>query len=322
MVGDGSTDKPVARAKQLQPDHPQQSLRIIRQSNSGKASALNTGLKHATGELILCVDADSKIAPDALKWGTRHFADDSVAAVAGQIRVANQQHWLTKFQQLEYIISQNFVRRALSWYGIVSVIPGPTGLFRRNVILELGGYNEDKELFAEDADLTVRLLAKGWKVVSEDRMIAKTEAPEGIYPLLRQRYRWKRGIYQTLHANFKNLIFSPRKREPFIALLLLLEGFVMEIISFAITVFILASFIRFGELKLLYMWFGLLFSLDILVLMTSIGKDWWKSIPLLLAQKLLYGHALQVWNALALFDEWRSTKMSWDKVDRVGALSS
>ena len=321
MVDDGSTDSTVALARELQQQHPRQKLTIITQTNAGKSSALNTGLRHASGELVLCVDSDSKISPDSIKWGVAHFSDPQVAAVAGHVQVANDNHLLTRFQQLEYLIGQNFMRRALSWFGVVTVIPGPVGLFRRDVVLELGGYSEDESLFAEDADLTVRLLSHGWKVVSEDRMVASTEAPEEIYPLLRQRYRWKRGIFQALYLNFKTLILAPQQHAPLIALLLTLEGFVLETVSFAITLFIIASFLRFGELKLLYGWFTLLFVLDVLVLMFAIGKSWWKTLPLLMLQKLLYGYALQAWNMFALIDEWRSTKMSWDKVERVGGLS-
>lgn len=321
MVDDGSTDRTVAIARQLQQQYASQRFSIITQTNAGKASALNTGLRHASGKLVLCVDSDSKIAADSISWGASHFADEQVAAVAGHVRVANDHQLLTRFQQLEYLISQNFMRRALAWFGAVTVIPGPVGLFRREVVLELGGYSEDASLFAEDADLTVRLLAAGWKVVSEDRMIASTEAPEEVYPLLRQRYRWKRGIFQTLYLNFKTLLFAPRQREPFIAFLLIMEGFVLETVSFAITLFILASFLRFGELKLLYAWFALLFILDVCVLMFAVGKGWWKALPLLVLQKLLYGYALQAWNMFALVDEWRSTKMTWDKVERVGGLS-
>ena len=185
------------------------------------------------------------------------------------------------------IITQNFIRRGLSWLGIVTVIPGPVGLFRKLAMDEIGGYSEDKNLFAEDADLTVRLLAKGYQIVSEDRIVASTEAPVEVYPLLRQRYRWKRGIYQTLHLNFRELILAANARQTFIAIFLVMEGFFMEIISFSITLFILASFFRFAELQLLYAWFGLLFGLDLLVLMFAVGKNWWKAIPLLFFSKLI-----------------------------------
>ncbi|MCK4825860.1 glycosyltransferase family 2 protein, partial [bacterium] len=62
------------------------------------------------------------------------------------------------------------------------------------------------DCFAEDADLTVRLLANGWRVKGETQMIAHTEAPDTLYTLLRQRYRWRRGIFQAFFGNFYRLI--------------------------------------------------------------------------------------------------------------------
>lgn len=321
MVDDGSTDNTVLLAKALQRKNLNKNFHILTQTNAGKASALNTGLHHARGEVVLCVDSDSKLSPDSLRWGVEHFTDPNVVAVAGHVAVANTHSLLTRFQQLEYQISQNFMRRGLSWLGIVTVIPGPVGLFRTQALLDINGYSEDKNLFAEDADLTVRLLIKGWRIVSEDRMVAITEAPEEVYPLLRQRYRWKRGVYQTLHFNLFELIVTKNNRQLGLAGMLILDSFLLEMMSFAITLFILASFFRFTELKLLYMWFGLLFSLDLIVLMLSVGKQWWKAVPLLLLQKLVYGYALQAWGVLSLLDEWRSSSMSWDKVERVGGLS-
>jgi cellulose synthase/poly-beta-1,6-N-acetylglucosamine synthase-like glycosyltransferase len=321
MVDDGSTDNTVTIARRIKADSQAANLTIITQTNSGKASALNTGLLHTQGALVLCVDSDSKLNSQALRWGVQHFSDPGIGAVAGYVEVANTRKLITRFQELEYIVSQGFIRQALAWFGAVTVIPGPVGLFRREALVQVGGYSEDKSLFAEDADLTVRLLAKNWRIVSEDRMIARTEAPEEVYALLRQRYRWKRGIYQTFHLNFRDLILSPQPRLLPVTLFLILESFFMEIFSFSITLFILASFFRFAELKFLYAWLGLLITLDILVLMLAIGKQWWRWLPLLFLQKLIYGYALQAWGVLSLLDEWRSTQMSWDKVERIGGLS-
>ncbi len=64
--------------------------------------------------------------------------------------------------------------------------------------------------FAEDADITMRLLAAGWKVTGDRSMVAYTEAPETVYELLRQRYRWRRGIYQAFADNMLGLLTSPR----------------------------------------------------------------------------------------------------------------
>lgn len=323
MVDDGSTDRTVDIVKRLTRDNNPKLVptRVIAQSNGGKANALNTGLIHASGEFVLCVDSDSRIIPDSLQKGLRHFRNKRVAAVAGNIIVANESNLITRFQQLEYMLSQNFIRRGLSLFGVVTVIPGPIGLFRKSALAQAHGYDEDKRLFAEDADLTVRLLALGWHISSDEGMQAVTEAPDTISSMLRQRYRWKRGIYQVLHNNFFGLISAPGKRRPLIAILLVVEGFLFEVLGFGVTLFMLSNIILLGEIKLVLGWLILLFTLDLFTLLQAAGsRQFLKWLPLLVLQKLTYTFALQTWGVLALLDEWRSSTMTWDKVERLGVL--
>jgi cellulose synthase/poly-beta-1,6-N-acetylglucosamine synthase-like glycosyltransferase len=294
-------------------------VRLISQSNAGKANALNTGLIHANSEFVLCVDADAKLNPDCLLHGIHHFKNHNIGAVAGNVVVGNERNWLTRFQQLEYLTSQNFMRRGLALFGIVTIVPGPIGLFRKSAILEAHGYREDADLFAEDADLSIRLLQLGWQITSEENMRAITEAPADIFALLRQRYRWKRGIFQALKDNFFALITAPNIRQPLIAVILIFEGFLFEVIGFGITLFMLTNIIYTFSLKLLVLWLLLLLVLDVIALLIAAPfRTLFKWIPILLIQKITYTYALQCWGVLSLMDEWRSTKMSWDKLDRTG----
>src|SRR3712207_9583019 len=77
----------------------------------------------------------------------------------------------------------------------VNIIPGPIGIFRRDVLAAVGGY--DTDTYAEDADLTLKVLTAGWHIVYEPRAIAWTEAPESLLDLIKQRYRWTRGILRS-----------------------------------------------------------------------------------------------------------------------------
>ena len=138
VVDDGSTDNTASAVRSIIAGQSKASIQYIRQRNAGKAVALNTGIKHATGEYLLCIDADSRLSREALHRGLMHFHDPRVGAVGGYVEVANTNRLLTKFQQLEYLISQNFLRRALSRLGAVTVIPGPVGLFRRTALQQLG----------------------------------------------------------------------------------------------------------------------------------------------------------------------------------------
>jgi cellulose synthase/poly-beta-1,6-N-acetylglucosamine synthase-like glycosyltransferase/peptidoglycan/xylan/chitin deacetylase (PgdA/CDA1 family)/spore germination protein YaaH len=171
-------------------------VRLIRQANTGKAGALNRALHETDAEIVACFDADTQVAPDTIGALARHFADPTVAAVAGNVKVGNRTTTLTIWQSLEYITSQNLDRRAYAYLNAVTVVPGAVGAWRRSAMLEAGGYRSDT--LAEDMDLTWRLRRAGWRITVEAEAVAWTEAPETWQAFLRQRQRWAFGSLQVL----------------------------------------------------------------------------------------------------------------------------
>jgi len=321
VIDDGSLDDTAERARKVaKASHIP--VRVISQANKGKAGALNTGFIHASGDFVVVVDADSRVEPNSLQYGLRHFDDPRVGAVGGFVGVANTQKLLCRFQELEYLISLNFIRRALSHLGLVTVVPGPVGMFRREAILQVGGYKEGGTTFAEDADITLRLLAAGWQVTGDVSMVAYTEAPEDVYALLRQRYRWRRGIYQAFSDNMAGLITAPGRAGIPITLFIALDAFFLEVINFGFTIFFLTYFLRFGEINLLFSWYLLIVSLDLITLrfVTRGYGNFMNFVLLFFIQRFSYAFLLQAWNVMALIDEWRSSAMSWDKLERLGRL--
>jgi cellulose synthase/poly-beta-1,6-N-acetylglucosamine synthase-like glycosyltransferase len=319
FVDDGSNDATLARAQAYTTRHPGTPLTIISQVNGGKAAALNTGIRRSRGEFILCVDADSHLDADVIRRGLTHFADPRVAAVGGAVRAANHQGLLARFQELEYLVGQNFTRRALSLLGVVIIIPGPVGLFRRQALLQAGGYDERRDRFAEDADITVRLLSGGWRTTGDIAMRSHTEVPCTLFPLLRQRYRWRRGLYQALDANLLPLLAAPGGRGTLLALLLLFEWVLLDIANFAVVLFFLAHALFHGEILPMLSFYLLLAGLDLatlaLVYHSPIGAL--RALGLSVIQRFTYAQLLQAWNMLAAFDEWCATPMDWDKLQRV-----
>jgi cellulose synthase/poly-beta-1,6-N-acetylglucosamine synthase-like glycosyltransferase len=144
----------------------------------------------------LGIDADTIIAPDAVSHLVPHFLNSKVGAIAGNAKVGNRVNLWTRWQALEYVTSQNFERRALNTLGAVSVVPGALGAWRTQLVREAGGYHVDT--VAEDADLTMSLLERGYRVEYEDRALAFTEAPVSPRGLMRQRFRWSFGILQSV----------------------------------------------------------------------------------------------------------------------------
>ena len=160
----------LRRAAALEGRYGDVMLRVVSKSNGGKASALNTGISLARHPFVLCMDGDSRLTRDTLRRAMRHFPDPRVGAVAGNVKVVNRNNMWTRLQALEYIEGLNMARRAQGFLRTVNIIPGPIGVFRREVLLQLGGY--DTDTFAEDADLTLKILTAGWHIVYEDRAIA------------------------------------------------------------------------------------------------------------------------------------------------------
>lgn len=198
VIDDGSTDRTLEVARNaFRRELAAGKVMILTKPNSGKAHALNFGLEHiGDAELFVGIDADTIIAPDAVRRLVPHFLNLKVGAVAGNAKVGNRVNLWTRWQALEYITSQNFERRALDTMGAVSVVPGAIGGWRVEAVREAGGFHADT--VAEDADLTMALLRNGFRVEYEDLALAFTEAPANARSLMRQRFRWSFGILQAV----------------------------------------------------------------------------------------------------------------------------
>ncbi len=194
VVDDGSTDGTLQRLNELAEHIP--SLIVLSQPNGGKAVALNYAITRCESEVMVSIDADTLVEPDAIGLMVPHFADPKVGAVAGNVRVGNVRNIWTAWQHLEYTTGQNLERRAWSAVNAITVVPGAIGAWRTSVIAQVGGYVADT--MAEDMDLTWRVRMAGYLIINECKAIGLTEAPEQITALFRQRFRWAYGTLQCL----------------------------------------------------------------------------------------------------------------------------
>lgn len=206
VVDDGSTDGTCRIGDRLARQHPDV-VYFFTKPNGGKASALNHGLRHSTGELIVCMDADSVFEPDAVHYLIAPFADERVGAVGGNVKVANRSRFLNRHQAMEYVSGLNLQRRAFASLGCMQVISGAIGAFRRSALLAIGGYSNDT--VAEDMDVTIAMAEAGHKVAFASRAVAHTEAPERISDWARQRYRWTYGGIQVVRK-YKHMLLRRR----------------------------------------------------------------------------------------------------------------
>jgi cellulose synthase/poly-beta-1,6-N-acetylglucosamine synthase-like glycosyltransferase/peptidoglycan/xylan/chitin deacetylase (PgdA/CDA1 family) len=195
VVDDGSSDGTADIVRRLRLP----GVHVIRQENAGKPAALNTGIRHARGEVLVLVDGDTVFEPDAVGRLVQPLRDGRVGAVSGNTKVANRRGLLGRWQHLEYVIGFNLDRRLFDVARCMPTVPGAIGAFRRSALRDVGGVSE--QTLAEDTDLTMAVIRAGWRVVYTPDAVAWTEAPASLRQLWRQRYRW---CYGTMQAMWKH----------------------------------------------------------------------------------------------------------------------
>ncbi len=205
-------------------------LVVVDKFNGGKADALNAGLNVASGRLVCAIDADTIVSPDALQQLVAPFMyRDDTAAAGGTVRLVNDsvlrrgritrlevpRKILPGIQIVEYIRAFTIGRLGWNPLGGNLIVSGAFGVFRRDLVLEAGGY--ERPTVGEDMELIVRLRRLGyergepvWIEMLPDP-VAWTEAPESLRVLARQRNRWQRGLTDVLNRH-RIMIGNPKYR--------------------------------------------------------------------------------------------------------------
>lgn len=192
-------------------------LVVIDKANGGKADAINAGINAARHPLICVIDADSLLEDDALTRAALPFIEDPTTLAAGGIvRIANgctvesgrvlsvglPASWLARFQVVEYLRAFLSGRVAQSAMNGLLVISGAFGMFRRDAVIEVGGFRHDT--VGEDMEIVTRLhrwardAGRPYRIVFQPDPVCWTEVPENRRVLRSQRNRWQRGTLQVL----------------------------------------------------------------------------------------------------------------------------
>ena len=296
---------------------------LINKPNGGKAKALNAGIQYSDADFVLCMDGDSVLTPDTLKVAISHFEDPDVGAVAGNVKIANRKHWLTDLQALEYVEGLNLARSAQGHVRMVNIIPGPIGVFRKEALRDVGFYASDT--FAEDADMTLKILAVGWKVNYEPNAQALTEAPVKLMQLLKQRYRWTRGILQAIRKHKKHL-YNPTLN--FNNTLVLWSMFYESLLWPAMGIFANLFFIFvaiFNDMSsLIFFWWVSIALLDFMsaVYCIAVEKEEFRLVPWALVYRMFFVLIIDVTKAMATVEEFLGFEMEWGHLERSGLAKS
>ena len=182
VVNDGSKDRTYKVAKSFK--HPL--VKVLTKENGGKGTALNYGIRHSKGEIVVTMDADSVVEPDALKLMVHKFADPKVMCTGPTVTVNKPQGILQRVQQVEYLLGV-FLRKAFESMNAIHVTPGAFSSYRRTFFDKHGLFHEDN--LTEDLEMALRIQANHYKIAYSPKSIVVTNSPNkfinnNLYKLL------------------------------------------------------------------------------------------------------------------------------------------
>lgn len=234
VVNDGSEDNTLNVLRKIK------GIKVINKKHGGKASTLNAGLKAAKGEIIACIDSDSYPNSDALMKSIPFFKDKSVAAVTTSIFVKKPRNLLERLQWIEYAMIV-WSRKLLEFLDSVYVTPGPLSLYRKNILLKVGGFDEKN--MTEDIEIAWRLLEKGYKIKMATNAKVHTRVPRNFRKWWKQRIRWNIGGIQTT-LKYKYTLFKKEfKSLGNFVLPFFLLSYVLSILGLGLFIYIIGKWI-------------------------------------------------------------------------------
>ncbi|MFL1468687.1 glycosyltransferase family 2 protein [Paraclostridium bifermentans] len=323
-------------------------LILVKKENGGKADALNMGINVSKYPLFISLDADSILQHDSISNIVMPFMeDDTTIAVGGSIKVANQvvldkgkvikvmppKKILTIFQTIEYYRVFLTTRVWFNSFNGNLIISGAFGLFKKNAVLNVGGY--DTDTVGEDMDLVVKLHSFyrknkiKYKIKYEYKAICWSQVPEKLKDLKGQRRRWHIGLITSLNSH-RYIFLNPKYG--LVGIFSFLYFVVYEMFSCIIDVFgliiiLISYFSGLLNLKFLitflfiYIFYSVIISLTAIILENYMFKYILKLSTLL---KLMlfaflesFGYRqLCSWYRITGFIGYRKRKYQWNKISR------
>jgi cellulose synthase/poly-beta-1,6-N-acetylglucosamine synthase-like glycosyltransferase len=334
--------------------HPQL-LVLDKQSAGCKADAINAGINAATSPYVCVVDADSILEKDSLARIMAGIISEPerVVAVGGIVRILNGSRvegaelkevrlprtHIEILQVVEYLRAFLVGREAWAAFNLLPIISGAFGIFRRDLLLKIGGFRA--EAVGEDFDLIVRLHRylhdhdTDYHINFVADPTCWTEAPSDYKSLARQRARWHKGLLDTLWSA-RNMFFRKRYGRvgwvilPYMALFECLAP-LLEMLGYATIVLAAVLGCLSQQFFLAFLLFGYAFATLISVgsvLLEELNYRRygnWREVAWLLTycffEHIPYRQLTMLWRLQGLWEYLRGD-LSWNQVKRKGAAST
>ena len=193
VLSDGSTDGTEEIARSF----ASRGVRLAASAvNRGKSEVLEEALAALTSDLVMVVDADTRLDPRAVREMVALFAAERVGGATANIRVSEASSFLSRLQQMEYASIIGLLKRANGFWGGLFTVSGAAACFRVAAVRAVGGFRSTSA--TEDIDLSWRLQREGWRLAYAPRAHVSVRVPERLPALWRQRRRWSQGLVEVL----------------------------------------------------------------------------------------------------------------------------
>ncbi len=323
-------------------------LIYVEKENGGKSDALNAGINISSYPLFACLDADSRIEPDALLKLSIEFLKNTDTIVAGGlVRIANgfkirdgrvsgfsmPEKMIERFQIVEYF--RSFLSGRVSWGATNSmlIVSGAYGVFKKQAVIEVGGYKTNT--IGEDMEIVVRLHRymrahrRKYKIIFCEDSVCWTQGPMSVADIRSQRRRWQIGLFDTLISH-KSLFLNPRYGS--VGLMAIPYNWVFELLGAVVEVlgyFIIPFSLVMGELNifffvvyfLLAVLLGVILSLGSLILEQYTRKSVMSAKQCLslslyaLLENFGYRQMITLFRLEGIF-KYRKLRKTWGKIKR------
>lgn len=208
VVDDCSSDQSVAKIHELlerlndkEGDRYRVNDRVklfVQEKNAGKRAALVRGVEQTDTDLVMFVDSDSFLEPDAVRNLVQPFQDPKMGGCAGRCDVANTYtNALTEMQSVRYYIAFRIMKAAEGVFDAVTCLSGPLSCYRRDLVMKYKDrwinqrFLGHKATFGDDRAMT-NFILDHHRCGYQDTAVCSTIVPRKHRVFLKQQMRWKR----------------------------------------------------------------------------------------------------------------------------------